>query len=72
MENVIVCGSGTVFYNNTYFGETKSSVIVINNVPQNTDMYVSICDDSIGLAVKPSKHKKGKKLKCWDSKRFYE
>lgn len=72
MKNIIVCGSGTVYYNNTYLGETQSSVIVMNDTSQNIDVYESICDDSTGLAVKPNKHKKGKKLKCWDSKKFYE
>lgn len=72
MKNGVVCGPCSIYSSNVYVGEAQNVTIVINTNPMYTEQYESICDDLTGFAVKPSKHKKGKELKCWDSKRFYE
>jgi len=75
MENVIVCGTGSIYIDGVYIGEAQSTSVNINtssNNDSNKGSITDIYDSLIEFAGKPSKHKKGKKLKCWDAKRFYE
>lgn len=75
MKNVLVYGPGSIYSNDVYIGETRVTTIVINTTPKNTsdkEWFESAYDGSADFAEKPNKHKKGKKLKCWDNKRFYE
>jgi len=75
MEKALICGAGSLYSNGMYIGEVQSATILISTNLKSTwikEKPMDLYDELVKFNEKPKKHKKGKKLKCWENKRFFE
>ncbi|MCB2308995.1 hypothetical protein LGL08_20035 [Clostridium estertheticum] len=50
----------------------KAFAPIVKNAAGINELLDKVNDSQVEFIAKPIKHKKGKKLKCWENKRFYQ